>query len=365
MFKRPLVAIDIGSSAIKLVVLTGGKQRTLHAAGLEVLPAGAVVDGLIVDAVVVGEVLRTLLKRLKIGTRGRRAAISLGGSSVLIKKVMIAAKDKELAEQVFYEAEQQFQADMADIYFDFYALPEAPVAADPTNAKAPVDDKGQPVLLVGAKREMVEAYLALVRSLGMRTGVVECGAFSVANMFEYSYGNVQGLTALVNVGAALTQLSLVANGNYVFTREIAIGGDDYSRRIMELLSVDRPNAETLKVAISQGDANVPQQLHQVLGELNEQLVAELQVCIDYFFQNAEATDRAAGLNSIYLVGGGARTLGLDAALAATLQIPVQIVNPFQRLEINPKKFSTDYLMMQGHLYGVAVGLGLRALNDQR
>ena len=364
MLKRPLVAIDIGSSAIKVVVLTGDKHKKLQAAGLELLPVGAVVDGSLANPDVVSDVLARLLKRLKISTRGRRAAIALGGSSVLIKKVMVEATGKELAEQVYYQAEQQFQADMAEIYFDFCPVSETGVGAGSTNTKAQ-PGRSQPVLMVGAKRDMVESYLALVRSLGMRTGVVECSAFSIANMFEHGYGNIQGLTALVNVGAALTQLSLIAHGKYVYTREIPIGGDEYSRRIMELLGVDRPNAETLKVAVSQGDANVPQQLHQVLGELNEQLVSELQIGIDYFFQNADEADRNASLNSVYLIGGGARTLGLDAAIAAVLQIPVQIINPFQRLEINPKKFSTDYLIMQGHLYGVAVGLSLRSQDDQR
>ncbi len=353
MLNRPLVAIDIGSSAIKVVEMTGQKQKKLRAIGLELLPPGAVVDGVIQNQEVVENTLKDLLKKLKIRTSGRRAALSLSGSSVLVKKVNVAAKNADLAEQVYYEAEQQFQADMAEIYFDFTELEPA--------AGAPGPD--QPVLMVGAKREMVEQYIGVMRSVGLRTGVVECSAFSVSNMFEYNYGVVEGLTALVNIGAALTQVSLVAHGEYVYTRDIAIGGEEYSRRIMELLGVDRPNAENLKVAVSQGDGSVPEELHKVLGEINEQLVHEIQVTIDYFFQSGDAAGREAGLTSIFLTGGGSRILGLDAALAAALQIPVQIVNPFQRVEVNPKKFQMDYILMQGHLYGVAVGLSLRAMGD--
>ena len=249
---------------------------------------------------------------------------------MLIKKVGVQAKDAGLAEQVYYEAEQQFQADMSEIYFD-YAEPGAGAQAG----------EGQPVVLVGAKREMVEQYIGVIRACGMRTGVVECGVFSVANMFEHNYGTVEGLTALVNIGASITQVSLVTQGEYVYTRDISIGGEEYSRRIMELLGVDRGNAETLKMGVSQGDGNVPQELHKVLGELNEQLVGEVQVTIDYFFQGADAAARSGGLTSVFLTGGGSRLLGLDAALAAALQIPVQIINPFQRIEINPKKFQID------------------------
>jgi type IV pilus assembly protein PilM len=352
MLNRPLIAIDIGSSAIKVVELAGAKQKKLRAVGLEVLPAGAVVDGAVQNAEAVAGVLRDLLKKLKIRPLGRRAALALSGSSVLIKKVGVQAKDAGLAEQVYYEAEQQFQADMSEIYFDYAELGPAAQEGD-----------GQPVMLVGAKREMVEQYIGIVRAVGMRTGVVECGVFSVANMFEHNYGAVEGLTALVNIGASITQVSLVAQGEYLYTRDISVGGEEYSRRIMEALGVDHANAETLKVGVSQGDANVPQELHKILGELNEQLVAEVQVTIDYFFQGAGGPSPAGGLTSVFLTGGGSRLLGLDAALAAALQIPVQIVNPFQRIEINPKKFQMDYILMQGHLYGVAVGLGLRAMGD--
>lgn len=350
MFNRPLIAIDIGSSAIKVVEMTGDKSKKLSAIGLEVLPAGAVVDGMIQNQEAVEAVLKELLKKLKIRARGRRAALSLGGSSVLIKKINIAAKEGNFDEQVYYEAEQQLGADMNDIYFDFTQLSEA--------------EGDKQVMLVGAKREMVEQYLAAVRSVGMRTGVVECDVFSVANMFEYNYGNVQGLVALANIGASATQVSLVANGEYVYTRDVAIGGEEYSRQIMEGLSVDRDNAETLKVGVSQGDGSVPPEVHKVLGAINEQLVSEIQVTIDFFFQSGDARAKDAGLAAVFLTGGGSRILGLDAALAAALQIPVQIVNPFQRVEVNPKKFQMDYVLMQGPLYGVAVGLGMRAMGDR-
>src|SRR4051812_21764950 len=117
MFGRPLIAIDIGSTAIKVVEMTGTKQKKLRAIGLEVLPPGVVVDGVIQNQDTVVQVLKELLKKLKISPRGRRAALSLGGSSVMIKKVALMKKEDEsdLGEQVFYEAEQQFQTDMDEL----------------------------------------------------------------------------------------------------------------------------------------------------------------------------------------------------------------------------------------------------------
>ena len=349
MFSRPLVAIDIGSSSIKVVEISGGHQKKLRKMGLEVLPPGAVVDGMMKEMGIVEEALRALLKRLKIRPRGRRAALALSGSAVLIKRIEILAKDNELAEQVYYEAEQQFQADMSEIYVDY-----CPIEGTAESGKP------QPVLLVGAKRDMVEQYIALMHKLGMRTGVVECAVFSSVNMFEYNYGSVQGLSALVKIGASVTQVSLLFNGEYVYAREIAIGGDEYSRRLKDALNVDRDNAEALKVSSSQGEVNLPAEVNKIIGEINEQLVGDLQATIDYFAQ--EGRDVGA-ITSVFLSGGGARILGLDAAIAATLHVPVQIINPFQRINIDSKIFKMENILIHGPLYGVAVGLSLRSLGD--
>ncbi len=348
-----MIAIDIGSSAVKVVELTGAKQKKLSAIGLEVLPPGAVVDGQLQSPEVVEQVLSELLKRLKINPRGRRVALSLGGSSVIIKKLNVqGSKDRDVSEAAYYEAEQQFQIDMAELEFDHVNL-----------SGRSKKDETSPVVAVGAKREMIEQYLTLVRALGMRTGCVECDVFSAANMFEYNYGTVEGLMALVNIGAAATQVSLIFHGDYLFTRDVAIAGEEYTRQIMQALGVARENADGLKVAVSQATGGVPPEVQKIVGTINEQLAHEIQVTIDYFFQSGEAP-AGTGLAGVFLTGGGSRTLGLDVALAAALQIPVQVVNPFQRVEINPKRFQLDYILAQGHLYGVAVGLAMRALDDK-
>jgi len=197
----------------------------------------------------------------------------------------------------------------------------------------------------------------------MRCGVVDCDVFSTSNMFEYNYGVVPGLAAIINVGASTTQVSVVAGGEYLYTRDVPIGGDEYTYQISEVLGIDQGNAETLKVAASLGDNSAPQELQQVIGDLNDQLVSEIQMTLDYFSQSGEVSLEDSKMNNLFLTGGSSRVLGLDAALAAAVQVPVQILNPFQNIEVNPKKFQMNYILMQGHLYGVAVGLGMRAMSD--
>ena len=350
MFNRSLIAIDIGSSAIKVVELVGGKQKKLATLGLETLPLGAVVDGVVQDNAIVEQKLKELLRKLKIRPRGRRAAFCVSGSAVLIKRLEIEAKEgSELAEQVYFEAEQQFQADMSEIYLDFFVVGKN------------TEGNSQSVLVVGAKRETVEQYITILHKMGMRAGVVECDAFSVANMFEHNYGKVDGLSAILKIGASASQVMLMQNGEYVYTGDVPMGGEEYTRRVAEVLNIDRENAEALKIAASSGSSDLPPEAGKVIAEINEHLVADVQAAIDYFLHGSGA---GSVVSSVFLTGGGSRTLGLDAAIAAALHVPVQIINPFQQINVDAKKFRMEQLLAQGAVYGVGIGLGLRTMGDQ-
>ena len=174
---------------------------------------------------------------------------------------------------------------------------------------------------------------------------------------------VKGLIAIVNVGCTSTQVSLLLNGDYLYTRDVPIGGEEFTRRIVDTMGIDRAQAESLKVSSSQGEDNVPPELNSILTEINDQLVAEVRMTVDFYFQSGELPADVGGVNYVFMTGGSCRVLGLDAALAASMQLPVQIINPFQRVDINPRRFEMDYILMQGHLYGVAVGLGMRSVGD--
>lgn len=289
---------------------------------------------------------------MRIRPLGRRAAISLGGNSVILKKIRLTRqKDANFEEQVFYEAEQHLQQDISELYFRYHEIKSL---SNPEEAH---------LLLVGARRETVEQRIALIRQTGMRIGVVDCDAFALSNMFEYDYGISDQLIGLVNIGAATTQISLIAGGENLFTREIPLAGASYTNRIAEELRVDLENAETLKITASMQEGSVPAQVVNLIKEINAQLINEIKVTIGYYFQSGEAAANITEASYIFLCGGSARLYGLDTSLAAELKIPVQSANPFQKVNVNPKKFDNDYLLNQGHLYGIAVGLGLRRMGD--
>lgn len=349
-----MVAIDIGSSSVKIVELSGRGQRKLGCIGLEVFGSNAIADGEIKDADVVADVVSDLLFRLKIKTKGRRAAVSLGGSGILIKRALIQpSNDTDFSEQVFYEAQQLFHHDMDDMYFRYQEV---------QSRFAPADKKA--VILVGAKRELVETHLSILRSVNLKTGIVDCDTLCIANMFEYNYPVVDGLVVIANIGASSTQVILVNRGEFLYTRDIYLGGNAYNQRIMEALSVDFQNAESLKVSAGLGDQSVHGNVIQSISDVNDMLVREIQTTINFFLQNEGGVEPMKP-SMVFLTGGGARSLGLDAAIAAGFGIPVQILNPFQRIKLGTTSKHMSLLMTQGPVYSTALGLALREADDTR
>jgi len=92
-------------------------------------------------------------------------------------------------------------------------------------------------------------------------------------------------------------------------------------------------------------------------------VSEIKTTLNFFFENESPPQGVRNVNYIFLTGGGARSLGLDATIAASLQVPVQIVNPFQRIDVKSAGSEIESLLAQGPLYGIALGLALRKFGD--
>ena len=351
MFKLPPIAVDIGSSAIKIVEVSVGSQKKLRSVGIELVPEGAITEGYIQDVPTVQQALKRLVKRLRLSTSRRRACLSLGGNSVIIKKVNFPNRDEaEIADMIEAEAEQHFQHNIDDLHFDWHILEQNPNQQD------------RSVVLIGAKKDIIEQHIAVAKAVGLKIAVIECDVFATFNMFEYNFGVVQGLIALANIGASSAQMSLIGNGQYLYTRDIAIAGHNYTKALSTALNIAPENAEALKISSSEEGASVTPDIQKVIAQVNKQLVSEIQVTIDFFFQSGEAPLDFTALSAIFLTGGASRTVGLDNAIASAMNIPVNIINPFHKVEI-PRRFPMDSILSQGHLYGIGVGLSLRDVED--
>lgn len=354
LFSSPLLAIDFGSSSIKVMEMTSGKSGKLHTLGLELLPRGVIENGQIRDADTVIKSLNKLLVRLGIKTQNRRVAISVAGLSTLVKRVSMSFDEKaDLDEAIFEEAKQRFAHNLEDMYFRY----------EEVSSNFVVDGE-RAYILVAARIDTVEQYIDLIHKAGMKVGITDCDFFCLANMFDFNYPIADSLTMAVNIGASSTQIVFLFNGEFLYSREIFSGGHDMTARVADFLKLDFESAESLKISASMGDQAIAERIRPALQDINDQLASEIHTTVTYFMTE-EMAGRFEKVDHIFLCGGAASTLNLGTTLSSMLRAPVQTINPFQRVDIQPSGIDMDYIMTQGSLFGISVGLGLREISEIR
>ena len=258
------LGLDIGSSSVKLVHLKEGRRGyTLLAWGEAPLPPEAVVDNQLMNSSAIVEAIRQLLAQQKV--KARDVAIGVRGHSVIIKRISMPVMSQEdLDESIQWEAEQYIPFDVKDVHIDTQILTPQGDAAGQMD-----------VLLVAAKKDMINDFTAVCAEAGLAATVVDVDAFAVQNAYEINYAQTPGQpVVLINVGAAVTNINIVNNGMATFTRDITVGGNAFTEEIQKQLNISAEEAEALKVGgHGETDAVVPQEVERVIQGVADQMGA--------------------------------------------------------------------------------------------
>jgi type IV pilus assembly protein PilM len=345
---KNLVGLDIGSSAVKLVELKAGKEGKfqLVKAGLENLSPEAIVDGAIMDSSLVVETISRLLAST--GVKNANVAVSVSGHSVIVKKIQLPTMpEEELSESIRWEAEQYVPFDINDVYLDYVVL-------DPG---VPGETMG--VLLVAAKKEKVDDYKNVVTQAGRTPGLVDVDVFALQNCFEVNYGlDPTRVVALVNIGASVMNVNILASGQTVFWRDITYGGNQFTDALQKAFSLNFEQAEALKKGEPVGGQSA-QSIQPVLAGVCEDVAGELQKTIDFF----HATSGSDKVDTIVLSGGGSRVTQLDEVLKEKFGLPVEIMNPFRSVVADDRSVDPAWLSENGPSLAIGVGLAVRKLGE--
>lgn len=344
--KKNIVGLDIGSSAVKLVELKsgrGGRLSLVHAAIAPLSPE-AIVEGTIMDSSLVVEVAGRLVRER--GVKNPNFGVSLAGMNVAIRKIQVPAmSEAELAESIQWEAEQYLPFDVNDANLDYVILETG--------------GESMTVLVVAAKKDRVADYTSVVTQLGKNPVLVDLDVFAVQNAYEYNYGLPEDrVVALVNIGAYLTNLNILAHGQSLFWRDIIFGGNNFTEAIQRELHVTREQAEAIKTGERVGDVS-PQTVYGILNAVAQDFAEELKRTFDFFYTTS-AHDR---VEEIVLSGGSAQLLNLDQVLKDAFSVPVEIMNPFKEIAYSETEFPPEWLNRHAPSMAVAVGMALRTVGD--
>lgn len=348
---RPLFGLDIGSSAIKVVQLREGKNGyVLEKFGIKPLAPEMIVDGTVMDAGRVVDAIKELQVEQKIKLKD--VAISISGHSVIIKKITLPMMtEEELEESIKWEAEQYIPFDINDVNIDFHILGTGD------------GQDGQPqmnVVLVAAKKDKLNEYTSLVADAGLTPCVVDVDAFTIENMYGISYDAQENeVTVLVNIGASVMNINILKNSISAFTRDISIGGNRYTETIQKELNLSYQDAEQAKLTESPEGINT-EALATVISTVNTEVAGEITRSIDYF----KSTSAQENIDKVIMCGGAAKTRGLLTLLGERVGVPVELANPFNRIEIDNNSFTVEQIEEVAPQAAVGVGLAIRKMGDR-
>ncbi|MBI3802865.1 MAG: type IV pilus assembly protein PilM [Nitrospirae bacterium] len=349
--KRDLIGLDIGSGAIKLVQLKEtAKGYQLQKFGVKPLDSELIVDGTIMDAGRVVSAIKELLEEQAVKTKD--VAVSVSGHSVIVKKISLPAMtEEELEESIKWEAEQYIPFDINDVNIDFHILG----TADPQESK-----EQMAVLLVAVKKDKLTEYTTLVTEAGLNPVIVDVDAFTLENMYGVNYDLREGeVVALVNIGASVMNINVLKGGTFAFTRDISIGGNRYNETIQREFNLSYEQAEKAKRGEAVEGVD-PQALSTIITNLNAEIASEVIRSFDYF----KTTSTNENIDRILLSGGASKLPDFLSQLAEKSGIPVEMTNPFHKVDIPKKLFDLDYIQEVAPLAAVGMGLAIRKVGDR-
>lgn len=343
---RPLLGLDISSSAVKLVELTanGREGYRVERYAIEVLPKDAVSDGNIANLEAVVDVVKRAWKRL--GTSTRNVAMALPASAVITKKIIVPAglREEDLEVQVETEANQYIPFSIDDVNLDYQVLGPAPSMPDEVE-----------VLIAASKKERVEDRVAVAEAAGLKAVVVDVESYATLAAFELierqlPEGGRNQVVALIDVGANLMNLTVMRNGVQVYAREQAFGGSQLTLDISRHYGMSLEDAEAAKRS-----GNLPEGYEaELLNPFMENLALEVSRALQFFFTSTQYNQ----VDHVVMAGGCAVIPGIDEVVATRTQFNTLIANPFANMLLSDRVRARNLLADSSSLM-VACGLALR------
>ncbi|MDR1546918.1 MAG: type IV pilus assembly protein PilM [Deltaproteobacteria bacterium] len=345
-----VIGFDIGTYAAKALLLSvkGKGQRqtvTIEGLGMSQMPLGVMTqweDQPIPARTAMSAAMRSLVKHCKL-SRGRHAALSLSGETMILKKItMPVTTQKELRNSLSMEAEQYIPYPINEVIIDGHILG--------------TDDRyGQmSVLLVAARKEVVFNYIqAVALTKSLKPAVIDVDALAFFNAYDFIFPANRDNVALVDIGASMIHITLLQDGTPHTIKEENIGGQRLTEDLEDAFGVQPEEAESIKLGTVQ--APDPKEAAEIVDRLASNWLAAVERAVD----SVKSEQGDYNLDRILLAGGCANLNGLPEHFRRHFNVPTEVFNPLKNLKSNPKKFDRAYLDYIGPQMAVSFGLAIR------
>jgi len=364
------IGLDIGSSAIKLVQLQETKSGVaLHKAGSAPTPREAVKAGVVTDPLSVAKAIQSLLEALQVD--GGPVTAGVAGPTVVVREVPLPVmSDRQLRKSIQWEARNYISFPVEDSVVEFQVT-DRPAVGEGTQMR---------VMLVAAPRDMVDSQVEAVEVAGLDPVAVEIQPFAMMRGILAANGSHLGegeTTAVLGMGAAYTDITIMKDGAFVLTRMIPIAGDAFTEAIKNALDIDTEEANQLKETAMQVVSSeeeratldpAAQQASRAIEPLLDEIIREVRRSLAYHDYQQQAPDAGSGdlgVSRILLSGGSAKLPRINEYFMSQLGVPVEVVSIFGNGQLRAHGVNQEYLQSHAPTLLVGAGLALRELRASK
>ena len=342
-----VLGLDISSTTVKLLELsqTGGAYR-VESYAVSSLPQDAVIEKSVNDVDGVSNAIRTVLAQSQ--TKVKIVAAAVAGSSVITKFIDMpeGLSDDEMELQLALEADQYIPYPLEEVSLDFEVQGPSP------------ENEGQvEVLLAACRRETIEARVAAIEGSDLEPKIMDVEAYAMERAYTQLQSQLglgeESTVAIVDIGATLTTLSVLHNGQTIYTREQLFGGKQLTDEIMRRYGLPLEEAGLAKKQGGLPDDYEP----EVLEPFKDAVVQQVQRSLQFFFSSSQYNE----VDHIILAGGVASMDGLEGLVQDRLGALTSLANPFAQMSIS-SRVNTVALNGDAPAMMIACGLAMRSLD---
>jgi len=321
------IGLDIGTQSIKSVKLkVNGNSFELAAFDIEESQLDPV----------------DVLKKIKHAQSADIVNISFCGSATVIRYVNFLRMSKsELRQALKFEAQKHIPFSLEEVYLDAEIL------------KDDLPDNKMLVLIAALKKEFIQQRLKSLEGAGLRLNIVQIDSLALINAFNFNYPKIEILEnksiCLLNIGSTITNVNIIDSAAARLSRDIHSGGANFTKKIMDIFSIDFKAAEELKL---KADPEKADKVKAAVESVLTNLALEIRTSFDYY-----ESQNNSNVIKIFLSGGASKTPGLKEMLAGFLGIEVELWDPFKQIKINDKLDTVKLNQFSGQ-FNVALGLAL-------
>jgi len=343
----PVLGLDVSSTTVKLLELSySGDRYRVESYAVSSLPQDAVIEKSVNDVDGVANAIRSVVAQSR--TKLKTVAAAVAGSSVITKIIDMpdGLSDDEMETQLTLEADQYIPYPLEEVAIDFEVQGPSPERANQVE-----------VLLAACRRETIDTRVEAIEGAELIPRIMDVEAYAMERAFALVQHQLdleeESTVAVVDIGATMTTLSVLNNGQTIYTREQLFGGKQLTDEIMRRYGLPLEEAGLAKKQGGLPDDYEP----EVLEPFKEAVVQQVARSLQFFFSSSQYND----VDYIILAGGVSSMDGLADLVQEKLGTPAAVANPFANMSISPKvnavALSSDAPAMM-----IACGLALRSFS---